>query len=207
MSRVFTTSERFGPWKREVCRENQSFSIVLTEKENESLIEKIGPEAVHQINRERLGVVTCRKCLERGKTMSKNEITPQVGDIWRWDEYSVTSPINAIAENEVSWIEQGHFCSVYKDCLLELIERDGKRGNDLWQAYKYRYYPQAHKDALQAHWDDGKVIESWTPSLGWTKSIWLHSGNGFCLDSQYRMVERSRVETEEPNAYIIGEEG
>jgi len=76
--RYFKFSELYGPFPCEVdgCQAQGAFTIALTDKENKSLPEQAGPEAVKFIFDKKLGVAICDACIKkRPITKPKNNNT------------------------------------------------------------------------------------------------------------------------------------
>lgn len=70
-SRIFSVGELWGPMKCDVTKKNgrrcgrESWSLLLTRQENESLPVESGPDAVTFIFRNNLGVALCEEHLPK----------------------------------------------------------------------------------------------------------------------------------------------
>lgn len=62
--RLFTVGELWGPFPCEVCELESTFTIKLSDDENNSLPEQFGPVAVRHIFDNKLGIAICSDCLK-----------------------------------------------------------------------------------------------------------------------------------------------
>jgi len=123
---------------------------------------------------------------------NEKQIEPRVGDVWQDIEYQVTIAA-VVGEGVLTKFFGTYSGSNIKDFneQCELIERDGKRGEELWQTFTYGDCPPCRKEQLKQAEKDGFVIEILDAHRNWIPMIepagWLA---GVC----YRITDRKREE-------------
>jgi hypothetical protein len=79
-------------------------------------------------------------------------MTPIENDVWKYllaGHWNFTGKLEQITNREVMWINDGCFHSVDLGGLDRLIERDGLRGERLWEQFTYGECPDYRKAELE----------------------------------------------------------
>lgn len=137
--------------------------------------------------------------------------TPQVGDIWtveeNWGNWKCIWEHQDDQEIKVFMLWEsgasellgtGVFKTDYAGASTpaRLIERDGKRGEDLWQEWPWKDCPEYRKEQIKKAWEDGYVVETLYPHK-WDR---IHRNADEPFDSPrltngqpYRITDRKRA--------------
>jgi hypothetical protein len=127
--------------------------------------------------------------------------TPQVGEVWNIGGKDNVYILGV--RGEAVWVTRhnSHPWTHFQTPGMTLIERDGKRGNDLYETLPLCQTPKGYQEACQAWWDDGKSLETLTADGSYEKLLSFNAKRMFsrCI----RMVDEPREGcepvTEEPN--------
>ena len=114
--------------------------------------------------------------------MSNQKLTPMVGDVWGIERPHLTATYKIKDPKE--------FCNHG----YQLIERNGLRGERLWETFTYQDCPQYRHDELKQAWEDGRDIEYSHPisHLEWRL---VSSSDDLQQDHRhYRIAEKREVD-------------